>query len=231
MAKKENHEEPKIFGKTDETSHAKKDGVEGNAEQTDMKNKETQSGADEQAKEAKQEASKETDTLAKQVKALEEENSFLKDQLLRKQAEFENFRKRLLKEKDESMKYANQMLLLDLTAVIDDFERAFRSAESSKDFNQFHDGVVLIEKQLVSNLEKQWGVKRFEPKNEPFDPERHLAIAVEESQDQNFAVVTDVYQKGYLFHDRVLRPAKVKVVKPVLKNDGTAPESQKTDKT
>ena len=145
---------------------------------------------------------------------LEEEIRELKDQLLRKQAEFENFRKRLSREKADGIRYSNQMLLLDLLPVIDDFERAIASAEESKDFHAFHDGVVLIERQLTSLLEKNWGLKRFESLGDEFNPEKHQAIALEESDGVSRPTVIEDYQKGYFYHERVLRPAKVKVAQP-----------------
>ncbi|MBN1697127.1 MAG: nucleotide exchange factor GrpE [Spirochaetales bacterium] len=161
----------------------------------------------------------------KRIQDLEEENSSLKDQLLRKQADYENFRKRLMKEKEEAIKFANQLLLLDILTIIDDFERAIKSSEESKDFTALHDGIILIEKQLVSILEKKWSVKRFESVGEVFDPDKHLAIAAEESGRHDISTVIEDYQKGYLFFDRVLRPAKVKVAQPVKKED----ENNNTD--
>ncbi|MBN2444480.1 MAG: nucleotide exchange factor GrpE [Spirochaetales bacterium] len=156
-----------------------------------------------------------------QIAELNEEIASLNDRLLRKQADFENFRKRLYREKDESVKYANQMLLLDITGVIDDFERAIKSSEESKDFEVFHNGIVMIEKQLVSILEKKWELKRYDSVGEVFNPEKHLAIAVEESSEYEVSTVLEDYQKGYLFHERVLRPAKVKVSQPIAKEDTT----------
>ncbi|MBN1835740.1 MAG: nucleotide exchange factor GrpE [Spirochaetales bacterium] len=146
---------------------------------------------------------------------LESENSSLKDELLRKAADFENFRKRMFRDKEEAIKYANADLLNDVLPIIDDFERAIQSAGESKDFEAFHAGVSLIERQLVSVLERNWGLKRFSASGELFDPERHEAIAAEESQSHEDAVVLEEYLKGYTLHDRVLRPAKVKVAKPV----------------
>jgi molecular chaperone GrpE len=68
---------------------------------------------------------------------------------------------------------------------------------------------------MVSMLERNWGLKRFSAKGEPFDPEKHEAIAVEETDKHDSEIVLEDYQKGYLLHDRVLRPAKVKVARPV----------------
>ena len=143
----------------------------------------------------------------------------LKDQLLRKQADFENFRKRLIREREDAIRFANSGLLLDLVEVIDNFERATKSSEDSKDFESFHQGIELIEKQFTSMLESKYGLKRFESKDEDFDPERHQAIAVEEVSDIDHQMVLEDFQKGYMLHDRVLRHAKVKVAMPAAKND------------
>jgi molecular chaperone GrpE len=156
----------------------------------------------------------ETD-LRERIQQLEQSVKESNDQLLRKAAEFENSRKRLSREKEESIKYANAALLGDIVPIIDDFERAIQSAADSKDFDAFHTGVSMIEKQMVSMLERNWGLTRFSASGEPFDPEKHEAIAVEETDKHESEVVLEDYQKGYLLHDRVLRPAKVKVARPV----------------
>jgi molecular chaperone GrpE len=154
------------------------------------------------------------------VAELEAERASLQDELLRKAADFENVRKRLFRDKEEAIRYANAALLGDVLPIIDDFERAIQSAGESKDFEAFHTGVSLIERQLVSVLERNWGLKRFSAAGELFDPERHEAIAAEETEAHEEPVVLEEYQKGYMLHDRVLRPAKVKVAKPV--SAGTA---------
>ena len=143
----------------------------------------------------------------------------LNDQYLRKAADFENYRKRMIREKQDVTDFANQNLLSDLLPVIDDFERAIRSAETSdfqsaKDFVSFFDGVKMIEKQLSTQLENKWGLKRFDSEGEPFDPNRHEAIQMEKSADVTEAVIKEDYLKGYLLKDRVLRFAKVKVLMP-----------------
>jgi len=149
--------------------------------------------------------------LKKRVAELEEENSSLKDQYLRKSADFENFRKRMHREKEESITFANKQLLLDIVPIIDDFERAIKSADDSHDFDAFHDGIVLIERQFTSMLERKWGLKRFESVGEEFDPSKHEAVTTEEVPDQDSSVVLEDYQKGYMLHEKVLRSAKVKV--------------------
>ncbi len=151
-----------------------------------------------------------TDRLAE----LEQENAELRDSYLRKQADFDNFRKRMFREKEESIRYANKELLSALIPVIDDFERALQSAEVSRDFESFYPGVKLIEKQFVGMLEKQWGLKRMECLNQEFDPQEHEAVMMIESPDYDVQTVVEDFQKGYYYQDRVLRHAKVKVAVP-----------------
>jgi molecular chaperone GrpE len=180
----------------------------GESDKTDKKQKKKESG--DQAAQAAPEAD-----LQERIQQLEQEVEESKDQLLRKAADFENFRKRLAREKEESIKYANAALLSDVVPIIDDFERAIQSAADSKDFDAFHTGVSMIEQRMVGMLERNWGLKRFSANGEPFDPEKHEAIAVEETDQHDTEIVLEDYQKGYLLHDRVLRPAKVKVARPV----------------
>ncbi|WP_018527382.1 nucleotide exchange factor GrpE [Alkalispirochaeta alkalica] len=152
--------------------------------------------------------------LKKEIEDLQAENSELKNQYLRKQADMENYRKRMIRDKEDAVSYANQQLLLDLTAVIDDFERAIASAEESRDYDAFHDGVVLIEKQLVSMLERKWGLKRLDSEGQEFDPQKHEAVTAEPREGDETSMVLEEFQKGYLLHDRVLRAARVKVSTP-----------------
>jgi molecular chaperone GrpE len=148
------------------------------------------------------------------ITALEAETADLKDKMLRKQADFENFRKRMLREREEAGRYANAALLTDIIGLIDDFDRAIRSAEESRDFPVFLQGVSMIEKQFVETLESRWGLKRFVSVGEGFDPNKHEAVLrVDGPADAKPTVVED-YQKGYFLHERVLRPARVKVMVP-----------------
>jgi molecular chaperone GrpE len=103
---------------------------------------------------------------------------------------------------------------LDIIPIIDDFERAIQSAESSRDFTTLLDGITMIEKRMTSQLESKWGLKRFNSAGEPFDPNRHEALMMEKSPDITEAVVTEDLIRGYLLKDRVIRAAKVKVTMP-----------------
>jgi len=152
--------------------------------------------------------------------ALEAEVAELRDRLLRTQADFDNYRKRMLREREESARYANAALLSDLLAVIDDFERAIRSAEESRDFAVFLEGVSMIERRMLEMLENRWGLRRFSAVGEAFDPVRHEAMMRTEGPaaagaDPSGPVVVEEFQKGYYLHERVLRPAKVRVQVPV----------------
>ncbi|WP_461246751.1 nucleotide exchange factor GrpE, partial [Treponema sp. R6D11] len=137
-----------------------------------------------------------------------------RDQLLRKAADFENFRKRMNQEKQNAIEFANQSLLLDIIPVIDDFERAIQSGEKAADLNTFIEGVKMIEKRLTSQLESKWGLKRFNSAGEAFDPNMHEALMMEKSPDITEAVVQEDLVRGYMLKDRVIRPAKVKVLMP-----------------
>jgi len=143
-----------------------------------------------------------------------------RDQLLRKAADFENFRKRMNQEKQNAIDFANQSLLLDIIPIIDDFERAIQSAEGSTELaglpagKAMLDGITMIERRLISQLECKWGLKRFNSAGELFDPNRHEAMMMEKSPDVEEPVVLDDFVKGYTLKDRVIRAAKVKVVMP-----------------
>ena len=143
-----------------------------------------------------------------------------RDQLLRKAADFENFRKRMNLEKQRSIEYANESLLLDIIPIIDDFERAIQSAQASGELTGLPagkallDGIEMIEKRLVSQLENKWGLKRFNSAGELFDPNIHEAVLMEKSPDVEEALVQEDLVKGYMLKDRVIRAAKVKVIMP-----------------
>lgn len=171
--------------------------------------------------------SPEMENPADRIAALELEVADLKDQYLRKAADFENFRKRMNQEKQNAIDYANQSLLLDIIPIIDDFERAIKSADVSKDFSGFQEGVSMIEKRLVSELENKWGLKRYESANQPFNPEIHEAIMMDKSADVSEPIVSEDFLKGYLLKDRVVRSAKVKVLMPAeTRSENNSEESE-----
>lgn len=156
--------------------------------------------------------------IAKLKKELEEAQfvaTECKNQMLRNQADLENFRKRLIREKENHARYSNESLINDLLSPLDNFERAIKASEEAKDFDSIHDGVVMVNDQLHSMLEKNWGLKKIECKGKEFDPSLHEAYMMEQSEDFDKEIVLDELATGYTLHDRVLRPAKVKVGKPL----------------
>lgn len=152
----------------------------------------------------------ELEQLKDQLLLKEKEAESYYDRLIRLQAEFENFRKRTIKEKAEFTKYANEELIKNLLPVLDNLERALTSAEQTKDFEGLSKGVEMIYKQFSEALKKA-GLTEIEALNQRFDPVVHEAVARVESSDIEPNTVVEVLQKGYYFHDRVLRPALVKV--------------------
>jgi len=148
------------------------------------------------------------------IAELETQLAETRDQLLRKAAEFENFRKRMNQEKQSAIEYANQSLLLDIILIIDDFERAIQAGEASTDYTGLLEGIKMIEKRFASQLEVKWGLKRFNSAGEVFDPNLHEAVMMEKSSEISEAVVQEDFQKGYMLKERVIRAAKVKVLMP-----------------
>lgn len=154
---------------------------------------------------------------------LEKQNADWQDKYLRKAADFDNYRKRMAREKQEAVDFANRELLLDLVPIIDDFERAINasgeSAKSEKNFETLRTGIVMTEQRLFNALETKWGLKRFDAKGEPFDPARHEALQCEKSPAVQEPTVKEVFLKGYTLKNRVIRPAKVAVLMPMAEGE------------
>jgi len=153
--------------------------------------------------------------LEAELKVLREElakKDDYQDVALRLQAEFDNFRKRSAKERQEFIKYANEGLILELVGILDNFERSIKAADQKQDFKLLHQGVDMTSKQLHKLLQEK-GLKRIECIGEKFDPVRHEAIEVVESDDAEESKVLEELQAGYMLNEHVLRPAMVKVVK------------------
>src|SRR5579864_349634 len=132
-----------------------------------------------------------------------------RDRFARAQAEFENARKRALREQQDFRDFATIDTIKSLLPVIDSFERALQAKSDSSDFRS---GVELIYKQLQDVLTK-WGVQPVAAKGQPFDPRFHEAIEMVETTDAPDHEVLEEWQRGYKYKDRLLRPAMVKVAK------------------
>lgn len=153
-------------------------------------------------------------TLARQ------ELSAVNDKYLRKLAEDVNFRKRMIREKEDGQRFALTALLGDLIPILDDLDRGIASAETQQDYAILHDGVLLIKRQLGSMLQTKYGLTRIESTGKPFDPNHHEAVAMVQGapEDGDEAVVAEEFLPGYGLHDRIIRTAKVRVRMPAPKN-------------
>ena len=156
-----------------------------------------------------QEAQEET-AETKLVKS-EAEVADLKDRLLRQMAEFDNYRKRTMKEKAEIILNGSAGVVTDILPVIDDLERAIANSAKSEDYNALKEGVELIYNKLMHILEQK-GLQKISPKNEPFDTDFHEAIAMIPAPSEDLkGKVLDCAIDGYKLNDKVLRHAKVAV--------------------
>ena len=143
--------------------------------------------------------------MAKLTADLEE----LRQSMLRSQADFANYRKRIEKERFEDSKRATARVLEGLIPVIDGFEHAL-AAHREAEYENYRKGFELIYKQLLDNITKL-GVERLDPVGKPFDPHLHQAVDREETSEHKDGTILQVFQPGYVFHGRVLRPAMVRV--------------------
>lgn len=148
--------------------------------------------------------------LAVEVAELNQKLEENKQQLLRVQADFDNFRRRTRQEKEELQKYATKKLLVDLLPVVDNFDRALASTSSAEGQDELLAGVDMVRRQLLNVLE-QHGVEPMECVGQPFDPNHHEAVMQEPAGDEGAGVVVAELQRGYWLTGKVLRPAMVKV--------------------
>ncbi len=162
---------------------------------------------------ARQGLAGELDTLRKENAALKAEIEELNAKYLRKLAEEVNFRKRMLREKEDGQKYALSSILSDLIPILDDFDRGMKAAAAAHSFETLNEGMVLVHRQLSQMLENKYALKRFDSAGSPFDPTMHEALFAEPAEVEE-TVVSEEYLPGYKHHDRVLRSAKVRVKIP-----------------
>ncbi|GIW47131.1 MAG: nucleotide exchange factor GrpE [Deltaproteobacteria bacterium] len=186
----------------------------------DRENKEISEGVGESQMKEESIGDLSEENLYAKVKSLEEEleekkreYNELYDRHLRMAADFDNYKKRVTKEKADIIAYGNEELIKALLNVLDNLERAIEHSESIKEAEPIVEGVKLVHKQFLSCLEK-FGVKTIEAKQgQPFDPRYHQAIEYVESDDIAPGVIVSEMLKGYMLKDRLLRPALVVVSK------------------
>ena len=166
----------------------------------------TESAQDENTQEEPQE-----ETVEAKLAKSEAEAADLKDRLLRQMAEFDNYRKRTMKEKAEIILNGSAGVVTDILPVIDDLERAIANSAKSEDFGALKEGIELIYNKLMHILEQK-GLQKISPKNEPFDTDFHEAIAMIPAPSEDLkGKVLDCAIDGYKLNDKVLRHAKVAV--------------------
>ena len=142
----------------------------------------------------------------------EDEIAELNDKLMRLGAEFDNFRKRSNREKEELRKHATENLMVEMLEVCDNFERALHSAKAADDSKSIVEGLEMVLKHFISLLEKE-GVKKIECKGEEFDPYLHEAMMHIETNEYPDNTIIDVHKPGYMLHSKVIRPVMVTVAK------------------
>jgi molecular chaperone GrpE len=164
---------------------------------------------------------------ATEPEALRGELVALQERMIRLQADFDNFRRRALKEREEAHQYGHENLVKDLLATVDNLERAIEHARKSDggDFESMLQGVELVQRELLGALEIH-GVSEIEAGNVAFDPNVHEAMAQQEDDSVPANTVIEVFQKGYRLRDRLLRPARVVVSTPAAGGDEGGAEAE-----
>ena len=162
----------------------------------------------EQSEEA-QAVAEDTTRETMEVNKLATDLEDLRQTLLRRQADFDNYRKRVEKERGEDQKRATGRVIEQLIPVLDGFEQAL-AAHKEAEYESYRKGFELIYKQLLDNLAKL-GAERVDPVGKLFDPHLHQALDRLESTQHQDGTILEVFQPGYVFHGRVLRPAMVRV--------------------
>jgi len=164
------------------------------------------------SEEGREEKDEEIEELRKKLEEKEKEIKGHHDRLLRLAADFENYKKRAAKEKEEWTKFANEDLIRTILPFIDNLERAVNHAEKIADTGVLIEGVRLTIQQLLQGLNR-FGLSAFQSVGKPFDPTVHEAMLVVETDQHEPNQVVEEFQKGYLLNERLLRPATVSVSK------------------
>jgi len=162
---------------------------------------------------AEDKAEKLLEDLAEKLKQKEQEAQENYDRLLRVSAEFENYKKRTSRDMEEFRKYSNQSLIKEMLSVVDNLELAMNSTNGHKTIDKgLLDGLAMTHKEILKVFEK-FNVKPISAKGQPFDPTFHEAVMQEETDEFPANTVVNELQKGYLIHDRLLRPSMVVVAR------------------
>lgn len=175
-----------------------------------VKEEEIEEQEDTKEEEQAAEEKAETNDLEQEIEQLKNEKDELQQKLLRVQADFDNFRKRSKKERENDLKYKSQDIALELLPVVDNFERALQVEMEEEAARKLVEGMEMIYRQLLQALQNA-GIEEIKAEGESFDPHYHQAVMQVKEEDKESNIVLEVLQKGYLLKDRVIRPAMVKV--------------------
>lgn len=188
-----------------------------NTEQNEKVENQAENAAD-QAEAASAETEKteekQEQTPEERIAALEAQIEELKKEALYKAAENDNWRKRMMQQKEEAVAYANASLLGDLLDSLDNFDRTIDAAKDAKDAKTIADGIKMINKSLVSMLESKYGLSSFGKEGDEFNPDEHEAIGRVEDEKVKKETLQQVYLKGYKLNGKIIRHAKVMVSVP-----------------
>jgi len=188
---------------------ARKDNSEVKENQTETHKDKQQSKSQKHKPAAGKTPDEEIEILKSQIALEEQKYNESQDKYLRLSAEFDNYRKRTLKEKSDLLKTAGEDTIIKVLPVLDDFERAMAAMQTSKDIEAVKDGITLIYNKLKETL-NQLGIKEIESLNLEFNTDLHEAITkIPAPSEELKGKVVDVVQKGYYLHDKILRFSKV----------------------
>ncbi|MCM1514516.1 MAG: nucleotide exchange factor GrpE [Anaeroplasma bactoclasticum] len=200
-------EEKELENETSETIEEEKEDVD----DVDTEIEELESEIKKESKQVKK-LKKKNQHLELEIETLNETIKTLKDQLLRNQAELENFKRRTNEERIKERKYAMQDYFMEVIDILDVFDQAVNVKTDDEKLNKYLSGFVMINNRFKQILES-YGVKKIECLHQPFDPAFHQAMEVVEADGVESNIVVEVVMSGYTYKDRVLRPSMVKVSK------------------
>ncbi len=176
---------------------------------------------EEKSAEQPAQAKTEAEELRARLEAKEKESAENQDRYMRAMAELDNYKKRVARDKEETIKYGNERLIKDILPILDSLDRALHQSSDlsvRNNFEAFQQGLELIHSQILGCLERH-GVVKIIAKGEEFDPEKHQALLQVETPEMESNRVVDEFESGYTLHGRLLRPTKVSVSKNVPRED------------
>ena len=206
MSKHKNHHEKEMVTASEEQEVLKEENTN---QEVPVKEKECKCSKE---KEKTIELQKELEDGKKQIEVLNQKIGSMQEALLRNQAELQNYKRRKEEESEKVLKYKNEDLIKELLTVVDNFERAISMDDNdlSDEVSKFLAGFKLIYTTTIGILNK-FEVKEISAEGIEFDPEYHHAVLTDHDESKPAGVVLEVLQKGYMYKDRVIRPAMVKV--------------------